>query len=83
MRNLAFLGIAVLLAGCTGSSDRTIKAGGPSIADQIKQVESNPNMPESQRAAIIAQLRAQEAAAAGRSQAAGKEAALPEGEGLG
>lgn len=73
MRRLTLLGIAGLLAGCTGSSDRTIQqASGPSIADQIKQVESNPNMPEGQRAAIIAQLRAQETAASGRAQAAAK-----------
>jgi hypothetical protein len=72
MRNFILLGIAVLLAGCTGSSDRTVRTPGPTIADQIKQVESNPNMPENQRAAIIAQLRAQEASAAGRAQAAAK-----------
>lgn len=72
MRSFTLLAIVGLLAGCTGSSDRTIQTAGPSVADQIKQVESNPNMPEDQRNAIIAQLRAQEAAAAGRSQAAGK-----------
>lgn len=64
--------VMAALVGCTGSSDRTIQTAAPSIADQIKQVEANTNMPEGQRAEIIAQLRQQEAAAAGRAQAAGK-----------
>lgn len=66
----AFLFVA--LAGCSGSADRLVKEEGPSVADQIKQIESNTNMPESQKAAIIAQLRQQEAVSSQRGQAAAK-----------
>lgn len=72
MKTLPWALALLVVAGCSGSSDRTIREASPSVADQIKLVEANANMPEDQKAAIIAQLRQQEAAAGGRAQASGK-----------
>lgn len=73
LRRCAGAALILLAAvGCTGSSDRMVVAEAPSVEDQIKQVESNANMPEGQKSAIIAQLRQQQAVSGQRGQASAK-----------
>ena len=64
MRSRRAIAVAITLltgglaAGC--SKDKTTQGAGPSVEQQIKEIQANPNMPPQAKTMAIQQLRARQ-----------------------